>query len=74
LAWPPGRLTGRRAGQRAASETARVSKGKGRALAIFVATLLAVLMRPREVGPKSIHKEARFLIDHAPCPVLVVKG
>jgi hypothetical protein len=28
----------------------------------------------REVGPKSIHKEARFLIDHAPCTVLVVKG
>jgi nucleotide-binding universal stress UspA family protein len=38
------------------------------------ADTLVVFVRGREVGPKSIHKEARFLIDHAPCPVLVVKG
>ena len=35
---------------------------------------LVVFVHGREVGPKSIHKEARFLIDHAPCSVLVVKG
>jgi len=38
------------------------------------ADVLVVFVRGREVGPKSIGKEARFLIDHAPCPVLVVKG
>lgn len=37
------------------------------------ADLLAVFVHGRETGPKSIGKEARFLIDHAPCPVLVVK-
>ena len=39
----------------------------------FVAGLF-VIVRGADVGPKSIHKEARFLIDHAPCAVLVVKG
>jgi nucleotide-binding universal stress UspA family protein len=38
------------------------------------ADALVVFVRGREVGPKSIHKEARFLIDHAPCTVLVIKG
>ncbi len=38
------------------------------------ADVLVLFVRGREIGPKSIHKEARFLIDHAPCPVLVVKG
>ena len=38
------------------------------------ADTLVVFVRGREVGPKSIHKEARFLIDRAPCSVLVVKG
>lgn len=38
------------------------------------ADVLVVFVHGREVGPKSIHKEARFLIDHAPCAVLVVKG
>ena len=38
------------------------------------ADALVVFVHGREVGPKSIHKEARFLIDHAPCTVLVVKG
>lgn len=37
------------------------------------ADALVVFIRGREVGPRSIHKEARFMIDHAPCPVLVVK-
>ncbi len=37
------------------------------------ADLLVVFVQSHEVGPKSIGKEARFLIDHAPCPVLVVK-
>ena len=37
------------------------------------ADVLVVFVRGEEVGPKSIHKEARFLIDHAPCAVLVVK-
>lgn len=37
------------------------------------ADTLVIFVRGREVGPKSIHKEARFLIDHAPCAVLVVK-
>jgi len=37
------------------------------------ADLLVVFVHGYEVGPKSIGKEARFLIDHAPCPVLVVK-
>jgi nucleotide-binding universal stress UspA family protein len=38
------------------------------------ADVLVVFVHGHEVGPKSIHKEARFLIDHAPCTVLVVKG
>jgi nucleotide-binding universal stress UspA family protein len=38
------------------------------------ADLLVVFVHGQEVGPKSIHKEARFLIDHAPCAVLVMKG
>ena len=38
------------------------------------ADVLVVFVHGHEVGPRSIHKEARFLIDHAPCPVLVVKG
>jgi nucleotide-binding universal stress UspA family protein len=38
------------------------------------ADVLVVFVRGDEVGPKSIHKEARFLIDHAPCAVLVVKN
>jgi nucleotide-binding universal stress UspA family protein len=38
------------------------------------ADALVVFVHGREVGPKSIGKEARFLIDHAPCAVLVVKG
>ena len=37
------------------------------------ADLLVVFIQNHDVGPKSIGKEARFLIDHAPCPVLVVK-
>jgi nucleotide-binding universal stress UspA family protein len=37
------------------------------------ADVLVVFVHGREVGPKSIHKEARFLVDHAPCPVLIVK-
>ena len=43
-------------------------------LAAEPAGALVVFVHGREVGPKSIGKEARFLIDHAPCPVLVVKG
>ncbi|HZS86595.1 MAG TPA: universal stress protein [Chloroflexota bacterium] len=38
------------------------------------ADVLVVFVHGTDVGPKSIHKEARFLIDHAPCAVLVVKG
>jgi nucleotide-binding universal stress UspA family protein len=38
------------------------------------ADVLVVFVRGHDVGPKSIHKEARFLIDHAPCAVLTVKG
>lgn len=38
------------------------------------ADVLVVFVHGHEVGPKSIHKEARFLVDHAPCMVLVVKG
>lgn len=38
------------------------------------ADVLVVFVRGPEVGPKSIHREARFLIDHAPCAVLVVKA
>jgi len=38
------------------------------------ADVLVVFVHGRAVGPASIHKEARFLIDHAPCAVLVVKG
>lgn len=38
------------------------------------ADVLVVFIHGHEVGPKSIHKEARFLIDHATCLVLVVKG
>lgn len=38
------------------------------------AEALVVFVRGPEVGPKSIHREARFLIDHAPCAVLVVKS
>ncbi len=37
------------------------------------ADVLVVLVHGREIGPKSIRKEARFLIDHAPCAVLVLK-
>jgi len=29
--------------------------------------------RNREVGPRSVGKVARFVIDHAPCPVLVLR-
>lgn len=38
------------------------------------ADLLVVFVHGREVGPKSIRKEARFLIDHAACAVLAIKG
>jgi len=38
------------------------------------ADLLVVFVHGREVGPKSIHKPARFMIDHALCPVLIIKG
>ena len=37
------------------------------------ADALVVFVHGREVGPKSIHKEARYLIYHAPCTVLAVK-
>lgn len=37
------------------------------------ADALVVFVHGHEVGPKSIGKEARFLIDHAPCAVLVIK-
>ncbi|MFN2520405.1 MAG: universal stress protein [Candidatus Limnocylindria bacterium] len=29
---------------------------------------------PSEAGPRSVGHVARFVIDHAPCPVLVVRG
>jgi len=35
---------------------------------------LVVFVHGPDVGPKSIGKEARFLIDHARCAVVVVKG
>mgnify|MGYP001243339053 CR=1 FL=1 len=38
------------------------------------ANLLVVFVHGREIGPKSIHKGARFMIDHAPCPALIIKG
>ena len=38
------------------------------------ADALVVFVHGHEVGPKSNHEEAQFLIDHAPCTVLIVKG
>ena len=37
---------------------------------------LLVLARNREprLGPKSLSHEARFVVDHAPCAVLLVPG
>ncbi len=36
--------------------------------------VLVVFVHGQDAGPTSIGTEARFLIDHAPCAVVVVKG
>jgi nucleotide-binding universal stress UspA family protein len=36
------------------------------------ATLLVVARQGTEAGPKSLGKAARFVVDHAPCPVLLI--
>src|ERR1035438_6951965 len=36
------------------------------------ATLLVVPRQGAEAGPKSLGKAARFVVDHAPCPVLLI--
>lgn len=36
------------------------------------ATLLVVAREGAEAGPKSLGKAARFVVDHAPCPVLLI--
>ena len=36
------------------------------------ATLLVVARQGAEAGPKSLGKAARFVVDHAPCPVLLI--
>lgn len=38
------------------------------------ADLLAIGQHRQELGPKAIGKCARFVIDHAPCSVLLVRG
>ena len=36
------------------------------------ASLLIVAREGAEAGPKSLGKAARFVVDHAPCPVLLI--
>ncbi len=37
--------------------------------------VLGASRRPRpEPGPRSVGRTARFVVDHAPCPVLLVRG
>jgi nucleotide-binding universal stress UspA family protein len=36
------------------------------------ATLLILARQGAETGPRSLGKAARFVVDHAPCPVLLV--
>jgi nucleotide-binding universal stress UspA family protein len=36
------------------------------------AALLVVARQGAEAGPKSLGKAARFVVDHAPCPVLLI--
>ena len=36
------------------------------------ASLLVVAREGAEAGPKSLGKAARFVVDHAPCPVLLI--
>ena len=38
------------------------------------ADALIIFVHGQNVGPSSIGKEARFLLDHAPCAVVVMKG
>jgi nucleotide-binding universal stress UspA family protein len=63
----------------------RLNVGSGRPERVIVSYLIEVneglcvlgrrpdWKRNREVGPRSVGKVARFVIDHAPCPVLVLR-
>ena len=66
------------------SATARVERGKPEQVIVTVArdtraTLIAVHARERSeghpfVGPASVGHVARFVLDHAPCDVLLLRG
>ena len=66
------------------SATARVERGKPEQVIVTVArdtqaTLIAVHARERAeghpfVGPASVGHVARFVLDHAPCDVLLLRG
>jgi len=63
----------------------RLNVGSGRPERVIVSYLIEVnaglcvlgrrpdWKRNREVGPRSVGKVARFVIDHAPCPVMMLR-
>jgi nucleotide-binding universal stress UspA family protein len=63
----------------------RLNVGSGRPERVIVSYLIDVnaglcvlgrrpdWKRNREVGPRSVGKVARFVVDHAPCPVLLLR-
>ncbi len=44
--------------------------------AAWRASLIVIGARPAPVGPgpRSVGRTARFVVDHAPCPILLVRG
>ena len=65
-----------RAQARLGREAGRLQlKGKGKheiAAAVSGATMLIVGRDGHGPGPKSLGKDVRFVVDHAPCPVLLI--
>ncbi len=46
---------------------------------LAILTLVGIMVRPFKLdepslGPKSVGHVARFVLDHAPCPVLLIRG
>lgn len=74
----------RAAGAQVASIEARLERGKPeQAIVARVREMGAdlVALRPREhpesfplIGPPSVGHTARFVVDHAPCPVLLLRA
>jgi nucleotide-binding universal stress UspA family protein len=74
----------RDAGAQVTSITTRLERGKPEQVIVALAHALRanlVALRPRErpdgfppIGPPSVGHTARFVVDHAPCPVLLLRA